>query len=83
MTNKKKDNCSNSKPNSNRPNRKPPHKQKRLMIKDQNLTKKEDIPLSDLEKAVIKEVDFKFFVVSYSGEWQLPGTFFGMKKYYS
>ena len=26
------------------------------------------------------EVDFQFFVVSYSGEWQLPGTFFGMKK---
>ena len=25
------------------------------------------------------EVDFHFFVVSYRGEWQLPGTFFRMK----
>ena len=28
-------------------------------------------------------VDFHFIVVSYRGEWQLPGTFFGMKKYCS
>ena len=28
------------------------------------------------------EVDFPFFVVSYREEWQLPGTFFGMKKYF-
>ena len=28
------------------------------------------------------EVYFHFFIVSYSsGEWHLPGTFFGMKKY--
>ena len=26
---------------------------------------------------------FTFFAVSYRGEWQRPGTFFGMKKYYS
>ena len=29
------------------------------------------------------EVDFHFFVLSDIGEWQLPGTFFGMKKYCS
>ena len=28
-------------------------------------------------------VDFYFFVVSQRGEWQLPGTFFSMKKYFS
>ena len=28
-------------------------------------------------------VDFHLFVVSYRGEWQLPGTYFGMKNYRS
>ena len=31
----------------------------------------------------MSEVDFHFFVVSHSGAWRLPETFFGMKKYCS
>ena len=34
--------------------------------------------INKYEKNVSK-VDFHFFVVSYKGEWQLPGIFFGMK----
>ena len=32
---------------------------------------------------VIKGNDFNFFIVSDRGEWQLPGTFFGIEKYCS
>ena len=53
-----------------------------------NLNEIEDIAeisklLESCQSLNRKKLNFQFFVVSYSEEWQLPGIFFRMKKYCS